>query len=325
MIPFVVVGEGHPAKAILDVILATPETLVERLAVEDPTHSALSAFAVARGITVMGKSAFAACSQRDWSAGRNGGWLINVNSTLVIPGPVLDLFDKRALNFHPGLLPEYAGLHTHQWAIRNGEREFGVTIHRMERQIDTGAIVGQVRFPIQPDDTGLLLFTRCLRAGIELFARVVGQIARGEAFVDMPQDLSRRRLYRHREALDGRIDWNWTASGVIDFIRAGNYEPLQSPSYVAQLDMVEGIKIEVLRATYEGPTAEPSGAIIEISDAGPLIACGDRNAIRIARARSDGQLMSLPRWRDYVGRLLGRRLLGRYHAQAPPVPSTAGI
>ena len=33
--------------------------------------------------------------------------------------------------------------------IRNGEREFGVTVHRMEQKVDTGAIVGQLRFPIE--------------------------------------------------------------------------------------------------------------------------------------------------------------------------------
>jgi UDP-4-amino-4-deoxy-L-arabinose formyltransferase/UDP-glucuronic acid dehydrogenase (UDP-4-keto-hexauronic acid decarboxylating) len=325
LIPFVVVGEGRPAKAILETILATPGTVVEALAVDDPARSALSVVTAARGITVMGKSAFVGCIQGDRSAGRNGGWLINVNSTLIIPGPVLDLFGERALNFHPGLLPEYAGLHTHQWAIRNGEREFGVTIHRMVRQIDTGAIVGQIRFPIQPDDTGLSLFTHCLRAGIELFARVVGQIVQGETLVDMPQNLSKRRLYRHRDALDGRIDWNWTASGVIDFIRAGNYEPLQSPTYVAQLDPVDGVEINVLRATYEGSTAEPSGTIIDVCDAGPLIACGDRAAIRIARARNNRQLLSLPQWRDYVSRLPGRRLRGRSQAHAPTDPATAGL
>ena len=83
---------------------------------------------------------------------RRQAWLINVNSTMIIPAEVLALFEGRSLNFHPGLLPEYAGLHTHQWAIRNGEREFGVTVHRMEQKIDAGAIVGKLRFPITADE-----------------------------------------------------------------------------------------------------------------------------------------------------------------------------
>src|SRR5574341_1452310 len=99
----------------------------------------------------------------------------------------------------------------------------------MEERIDTGAIVGVLRFPIRPDDTGLSLFSRCLATGAELFARIVNQILRGETLADVPQDLRRRRLYRHRDALDGRIDWSDTAEKIVDFVRAGNYEPFASP------------------------------------------------------------------------------------------------
>ena len=308
MIPFILVGEGRPARAVLDSICAAPGATVEAVVVEDPANSALAAFAAKSGIAVMDKAAFAIGMR---SEHRNGAWLISANSTLLISEAILDRFGERALNFHPGLLPEYAGLHTHQWAIRNGEREFGVTIHRMERRIDTGAIVGQVRFPVRPDDTGLSLFTRCLGAGSQLFTRVVTQIMGGEAIVGTPQELSRRRLYRHRDGLDGRICWDWTSSGVIDFIRAGNYEPLRSPTYVAQLDPVAGFTIEALRAVPAGPAGESPGTIIEVADTGPVIACGDRSAICITRARDGGQLMSADRWRDYAAKLDRGRLLGR--------------
>ena len=36
---------------------------------------------------------------------------------------------------------------------------------------------------------------------------------------------------------------------IVDFIRAGNYEPFTSPTYVARLDQWPGFDIEVLRAT----------------------------------------------------------------------------
>lgn len=311
MIPFVVVGEGRPARAVLEVILAAPQAKLARLAVDDPARRTLGAFAAARGIPLTGKSDLLAAAQGGDLADCEGAWLINANSTQLIPASVLDLFPGRALNFHPGLLPQYAGLHTHQWAIRNGEHEFGVTIHRMEQRIDTGAIVGQVRFAIRPEDTGLSLFMRCLGAGADLFAHVVDLIVRGQALPDIPQDLTQRRLYRHRDALDGRIDWNWTASGVVDFIRAGNYEPFASPTYVARLDPVAGSDIDVLHALREGPTAAPPGMLVDISDVGPAIACGDGVAIRIDRARRGRESMSSRHWRDYFSQCPNTRLLGR--------------
>jgi methionyl-tRNA formyltransferase len=315
---FVLVGEDRPAKALLEVIIASRDAKIDALVVEDPARNPLAIFAAAHGITVLDKLRFI---EHQGLTDRPGAWLINVNSTLIVPAAVLDHFQARSLNFHPGLLPQYAGLHTHQWAIRNGEQEFGVTIHRMEQKIDAGAIVGQARFPIRPDDTGLALFTRCLAVGTELFSRIVQQIIRGEALADVPQDLTLRRLYRHRDALDGRIDWNWTAPRIIDFIRAGNYEPFTSPSYVARLDAVAGFDIEVLRATQEQASDAAPGTVIAISPTGPLIACGHATAIRIIKARRDRHVMSLNDWHEYVSQLCGRRLLGRSDAQSGSAPA----
>jgi methionyl-tRNA formyltransferase len=314
MVWFVVVGEGRPARTLLEVIVKAPDAAVEALFVEEPARNPVAEFANRHGIRVVDKRDFT--SECQHLANRADGWLINANSTLIIPPNVLDAFEGRSLNFHPGLLPEYAGLHTHQWAIRNGEQEFGVTIHRIERRVDTGGIVGQVRFPIGPEDTGLLLFGRCLVAGAELFARVVARIIRGEALNDVPQDLTRRHLYRHRDALDGRIDWNQTAATVINFIRAGNYEPFVSPTYVARLDRIAGFDVEVLRATEEGASTADPGMILDVSATGPRIACRGGATIRIVKARHGRQLMSPERWHEYVSHVPGRRLLGRSEARA---------
>jgi methionyl-tRNA formyltransferase len=308
MVSFVVIGEGRPAKAILDVIVAAPGATVDALFVEQPTQNPLSEFGSRHDIAVLDKSELTAACPR--IVERPGCWLISANSTLIIPPDVLDLFERRNLNFHPGLLPEYAGLHTHQWAIRNGEHEFGVTVHRIERRVDTGAIVGQVRFPIRSQDTGLSLFSRCLTAGAELFCGVVAQIIRGEPLTDVPQDLRRRHVYRHRDALEDRVDWNETAVRIIDFIRAGNYEPFASPTYTARLDRIAGFDVELLRAAQEGASTAPPGTVVDVSAAGPLIACGDGSAIRIVKASDGRKAISRERWDAYVSQLPGRRLLG---------------
>jgi methionyl-tRNA formyltransferase len=309
LVRFVVIGEGWPANALLDVLVKAPGASIDALVLERPENNPLAEFARRHNIPVVDVTRFSA--EADRLAGRPPAWLVNVNSTFIIPPPALKPFERQSLNFHPGLLPEYAGLHTHQWAIRNGEREFGVTVHRMEERIDTGAIVGQTRFAIRLTDTGLSLLRRCLTEGAELFTRVVTQVISGETLIDVPQDLSRRRLYRHREALDGRIDWNEAADRIVDFIRAGNYEPLTSPTYVARLDPVAGFDIEVLRASKEGLTRRDPGTVVDVSASGPLIACDDGNAIRIVRARSGQQAMTTERWQTYISHLESSRLLGR--------------
>ena len=114
----------------------------------------------------------------------------------------------------------------------------------------------------------------------------------------------------------------WTAASIgtqgaeriVDFIRAGNYEPFTSPTYVARLDPAAGFDIEVLRASIEPASAGDPGTIIDVSAAGPLIVCGD-GAIRIAKARRGRQAMTLAQWHDYVAHVRDRRLLGRSEAE----------
>lgn len=308
MVRFVVIGEGRPAKTLIDALAENPGATIDALVLKDPESNPLAEAARPRGIAMVDVARIAA-DLPGLAAGK-GGWLLNANSTVIIPQDVLELFEGRSLNFHPGLLPQYAGLHTHQWAIRNGEREFGVTVHRMEQRIDAGAIVGQQRFPIRPEDTGLSLFGRCLAAGAELFPRIVEQIVRGDPLDDIPQDLSRRRLYRHRDALDGRIDWNGSAQHVVDFVRAGNYEPFASPSYVARLDPVAAFEVEVLRATLGPATDEEPGTVVALTDDGPLIACGHRETVRIVKARTGRKAMGMAQWDEYLSHLPHRRLLG---------------
>jgi methionyl-tRNA formyltransferase len=52
------------------------------------------------------------------------------------------------INGHPSLLPRHRGPVPVAWAIRDGEEEFGVTFHRMDAELDTGAILAQKALPI---------------------------------------------------------------------------------------------------------------------------------------------------------------------------------
>jgi methionyl-tRNA formyltransferase len=171
----------------------------------------------------------------------------------------------------------------------------------MEARVDTGPIMASRHFPIRSDDTGLSLFRRTMSEAADLAASVVGRIAAGNVPPCLPQDLSRRRLYRHRDALDGRIDWHLPHRAVKDFIRAGNYEPFRSPTFVPSMEMPSGITVEVLRSEPAGATDRCPGSLVALQEAGPVIACGDGQALCIARARDGEGLMDSARWQYQLG------------------------
>lgn len=305
------IGAGEPARGLLEALLAQPRIKVSGVVSDGADTGALANFARRHGIAVSPPKTLAASETVNGLTADGIDWLLSINNLFVVPADMLAACRRGALNLHPGLLPEYAGLHTHQWAIRNGEKEFGVTIHFMEPKIDSGAIVRQRRFPVEPNDTGLSLFRRCVGAGLELFKEIVPELAGDARLCARPQELSRRKVYRHRDSLDGRIDWRWPADTVEAFVRAGNYEPFKSPSYTAALDTIADFRIEVLRVEIEDRTAKPPGAILEISDKGLLAACGDGRSIRIVRARGNGRLLNAESWRRYAERLETDVLAGR--------------
>ena len=186
----------------------------------------------------------------------------------------------------------------HQWAIRNGEKQFGATLHVMEAGIDTGAIVAQCHFDLLPKDTGLTLYKKTFDAGVEMTKGVIDEILSGTALSKTPQDTSRRHYYRHRDALNGEIDWSQTAEQVFNFIRAGNYEPFTSPTYSATWTLDHGEAITVLAAQSGPATSEVAGHLITLDESGPTIACGAGGSIQITRAKQGTNVINTKLWQN---------------------------
>ncbi len=72
-------------------------------------------------------------------------------------------FHGRLFNIHPSLLPKYPGLHTHQRAIDNRDKEAGATVHFVVPELDAGPAIIQASVPIEPGDNAELLAQRVLQ------------------------------------------------------------------------------------------------------------------------------------------------------------------
>jgi methionyl-tRNA formyltransferase len=156
--------------------------------------------------------------------------VLNVHSLYIVPPAVLQVPRLGAYNLHPGLLPHYAGLNAPSWAIYNGEASHGVTVHRMDPGIDTGAVVFEERFPIKAEDTGLSVALRCAQKGVGLILKLLEILARDPAGLPLKaQDASERRYFGREVPQVGRIDWNAPARRIYDFVRACDYQPFTSP------------------------------------------------------------------------------------------------
>jgi len=81
------------------------------------------------------------------------------------------------LNIHPSLLPKYQGLHTHQRAIDNDDKEHGVSVHFVTAELDGGPVVAQRSVPVLAGDTAESLAARVLVEEHKLYPEVIGWFA----------------------------------------------------------------------------------------------------------------------------------------------------
>lgn len=126
---------------------------------------------------------------------------------------------KGALNLHGSLLPKYRGRVPINWAIINGEKETGVTLHYMTKKADAGDIVDQEKIAITNDDTAKTLFGKAEKAAALMLDRALPLLKDGKA-ARIPQDDAQATVFGGRKPADGQIDWSKSADEIRNLIRA---------------------------------------------------------------------------------------------------------
>lgn len=140
---------------------------------------------------------------------------------------------RRCYNFHPGLLPEYRGSGAFSWAIINGERETGVTLHELDVDIDHGPIIDVWRFSIMPADTAGSLFDKAMEGMEWLFRTYFHHLLFETYQVPYRQDERKARLYYRRDLQRAR--------DLTRFVRAFTFGGKEPAYYVN----AKGERVEV--------------------------------------------------------------------------------
>ena len=120
------------------------------------------------------------------------------------------------VNIHPSLLPEFRGPVPTAWAILNDKKITGVTIHKIEKEIDTGDIYAQSKFKIGKNETGYELHLRSMQEGLYLFKKIFKSLISGK-LKTKPQ--KKGGSYYGILKLDTRINWSMSAKYIKNFVR----------------------------------------------------------------------------------------------------------
>jgi len=145
------------------------------------------------------------------------------------------------LNFHPSYLPYNRGKHYNFWSIIE-DTPFGVTLHFVNKGIDTGDIAYQSLIEKSWEDSGETLYVKAQKEMVRLFKEKFSEIKNGQ-IPRRPQDLSKGYFHTASEldpASEIILEKTYKARELLNLIRARTFKPHPGAWFVDQ-----GIKYEV--------------------------------------------------------------------------------
>jgi methionyl-tRNA formyltransferase len=107
------------------------------------------------------------------------------------------------INCHGALLPKYRGLMPSFWTLFNGESEGGISVHFVDRKLDSGPIVVQRSYRIHPHDTLEAVMARSKDLAAECILEAVRLIELGNPEL-INNDETQATSYSMPTAEDGR-------------------------------------------------------------------------------------------------------------------------
>jgi methionyl-tRNA formyltransferase len=195
---------------------------------------------------------------------------------------ILGLARLGAFNMHGSLLPKYRGRAPINWAVLHGEPRIGMTLHRMIKAPDAGAIVDQQAVEIGPRDTAEQAFRKALPCARSVLARQIDALLAGTA-KETPQDESQATYFGGRTPEDGRIDWAQTSAQIFNLIRA-----VTNP-YPGAFTDVGGGRLMVWWAEADSPAARAAkGKPGEVLSVRPLVVATGDGALELTRTEWRG-------------------------------------
>ena len=192
---------------------------------------------------------------------------------LILPQDVLDTPKHGCLNIHASLLPRWRGAAPIQRAIEAGDAETGVCIMQMDIGLDTGDVVSEHRYAIQPTDTANEVHDALMNLGAAAIVADLQQLKTEGRLKSVKQPEEGVTYAQKLSKEEARIDWNERK------IRAFNPVPAAWVEY-------QGKPMKIWRAEAVAQQGR-AGEVLSCSSDGLIIACG-ANALKITELQPSG-------------------------------------
>ena len=182
------------------------------------------------------------------------------------------------LNIHPSLLPEYRGATPIQRALLEGRTYTGVTLFRLNKEMDTGDIAAQRRIDIHPDDNASDLYEKLAGLGCDMAFAAIQDLA-GLTFTK--QDDSRATYAPKLEKAEFALSFTMTAKKFTDTVRALD---MSGGAYTE----IRNKRVKIWRAFIREDIKSASPGQVMDCSGNPVISCCDF-CVELAEVQSEGK------------------------------------
>jgi methionyl-tRNA formyltransferase len=202
--------------------------------------------------------------------------------TDIVRKRVLDAATHGAIQYHPSLLPKHRGRAAMNWPIISGSTKTGITIFWVDEGIDTGPILAQQEFEIEPQESmGSLYFNKLYPAGVQALADAVRMVREGTA-QRIEQDHSEATYEPPCGPEHAKIDFMKPGPVVFNLIRGCDPQPGASAQ--------EGERVvRLFDASYRPGAPDESPGTVISAEGGSVEIAAIGGVITVGRAQLDGE------------------------------------
>ncbi len=201
----------------------------------------------------------------------------------MIPESWLKIPSKAAFNLHPSLLPRYRGAAPITWQILDGEKETGISVAEVTKDLDAGDLFHQIRVPLHEKETTESLTKKLADLARRALEEVFSMMAE-QRLTRIQQDPSKSSYARKLSKEDGRLDLALPAVEQERKVRAFHPWPGAFIGYQGQaLRVVEAAADSILCSEAE------AGTLLEIHPQGYLRVQTGRGSLRIFKVQLPGR------------------------------------
>ncbi len=191
-------------------------------------------------------------------AARQLDWLFIIGWSQIASKELLDAPRKGVLGMHPTLLPEGRGRAAIPWAILKRLKKTGVTLFKLEEEVDAGPILYQYEIELPSNIDATQLYDLVEKAHVKLIQRIIPSLM-GNGVIERVQDASRATLWPGRRPEAGKLNLQGSVYDAECLVRA------VTKPYPGAFFYRNGIKTTVWKAkVVSGP--DSGQAIVEFPD-----------------------------------------------------------